>query len=476
MQKPSKHNIQTFSAQFGKTLLVFSVLLAFSCRVKTPPKSEDLQEIAFTNFALPSTWKSAPTDAVINDTTAVAQNWLGDFNDPVLDSLVAEALRYNPDLLIGSSRIEQSEGYVALSKAALRPALNLLGRGGTNMAQDFSMGITGVLLSASWEIDLWGKLRNAKAASIANYDATVESYHAAQLSIAAAVVRNWYNAAEIYQELLLAQEMVKTNNQLADLAKKRFDIGIGNQIDYEIAKANLSSTNDGLQKMQLAYNNQIRALEILIGRYPGAELETTKNLAIIENEIPAGIPLQMLERRPDLKAAQKRFEAAFHKVEEAKANRLPNLKLTANFGELTSSFLNLKSDFENPVSGAGGIASFPIYQGGGIKASIAIRTSEQKQAVYEYSKVVLNAFNDVENALNSTQILLQREKFLSSAVTSSQKAFELEKQLYEVGKTDMRSVSQQQLSLYASKLTLLRVQNEKITQRVNLYLALGGSL
>ncbi|KLT69405.1 efflux transporter outer membrane subunit [Flavobacterium sp. ABG] len=465
--------------EFGKKIVsVSSVVLFFSvlgCKVKTPPANEDLQKEAFTHFVLPSEWKGAKGDGSV-DTSQIAQNWVGNFNDPVLDSLVSEGLRYNSDLLVSSTRIEQAAGYVNMSKAALRPTLNVLGRGGTKMGEDFSLGLSGGLISASWEIDLWGKLRNARSASIAGYQAVQEDYKAAQFSIAGSIVRSWYDATEIYLEEQLVKEMIATNTKLANLAKKRFDIGIGNQIDYELAIANLNSTNDAQKKLQQAYNNQLRALEVLVGRYPSAEIEVNKTLVSINGKVPAGIPMQILERRPDLRAAEKRFAVAFHGVEAAKASRLPNVKLTGSFGVITSTVLQLRPDFQNPTGGVSAVGAMPIYQGGAIKASIEIKTAEQKQAVAEYGRAVLNAISDVENSLEAIQTLDDRENYLNLAVKSNEKAFVLEQQLYDVGKTDMRSVSQQQLGLYASKITLLRLQSEKISQRVSLYLALGGTL
>jgi outer membrane protein TolC len=185
--------------------------------------------------------------------------------------------------------------------------------------------------------------------------------------------------------------------------------------------------------------------------------------------------LQILERRPDVIAAEKRFAAAFYKVGEAKAARLPSIKLTANFGVLGSDVLALKPSLSNPFGGIGGALLAPIYQGGEIKANIEIRTAQQKQVVAEYARVVLNAIVDVENALDNVVTLVEREKYLILAVKSNQKAFTLEEHLFEIGKTDLRSVTQQQLDLFASQILLLHIQSEKILQRINLYIALGGN-
>ncbi len=150
--------------------------------------------------------------------------------------------------------------------------------------------------------------------------------------------------------------------------------------------------------------------------------------------------------------------------------------VSVTVGAITSQVLQLKPDFSNPFGGGGATLLAPIYQGGSIKANIEIRTAEQKQAVAEYARVALNAIVDVENALDAVQSIEEREKYLLLAVNSNQRALQLEQQSYEIGKTDLRSVSRQQLDLFASQISLLRIQSEKIAQRINLYLALGGNM
>ncbi|QLC64758.1 efflux transporter outer membrane subunit [Flavobacterium sp. LPB0248] len=459
----------------GKILLIgfISALMLYGCKVKTPPENKELQKEAFTNLILPSNWKAAKTDAT--DATAVQNNWISFFNDPALDSIVAEAIRYNVDLRVSSARIEQASGYVKASQAALRPAVSLLGRSSTKMGDDLNSGLSGALFSASWELDIWGKLRNARNANQAIFVATQKDYKFAKLSISAAVARNWYLASETYLESQLADQMVDASQEILALAKKRHEIGIGTEIDIEVASSNLSVMKDGQQQLKLAYSNQLRALEILLGRYPSAEIQVNKELIEIKGTIPAGIPLQILENRPDIVAAEKRFAAAFHRVEESRLARLPNLKLTGSFGAITSEVIQLKPDFSNPIGGVGGTVAQPLYLGGAINANIVIRTAEQKVAVAEYARSVLNAIADVENALDAVQTVEEREKLLRLSVTSNQKSFQLEQKLFEVGKTDLRSVSKQQIDLFASQISLLRIQSEKITQRINLFLALGGN-
>jgi len=212
-----------------------------------------------------------------------------------------------------------------------------------------------------------------------------------------------------------------------------------------------------------------------VGRYPSAELAARRDLPSLPGAVPAGLPLQMLERRPDMVAAERRVAAAFNRVGEAKAARLPRIVLKANVAALASEILQLKEDFENPTGGLGGTLLAPIYQGGQLKAQVKLRTFEQKEAVAQYARLALRALGDVENALAAGQSLAERETMLRQILTDQQRVLELTRIRYRVGSDDLRAVQQQDLSVYAARIALLRIQSEQLSQRANLHLALGGS-
>jgi outer membrane protein TolC len=216
-------------------------------------------------------------------------------------------------------------------------------------------------------------------------------------------------------------------------------------------------------------------LELLLGRYPAAELTARESLPSLPGPVPVGMPLESLERRPDMIAAERRVAAAFNRVGEAKAARLPRITLNGNVAYIDSDVLKLKKNFQNPVGGFGGDMVAPIYTGGALQTQVKIRTLEQKTAVAEYAAMALRAIGDVENALAAGQNLAERAQLLEQTVADQQRALELAQTSYRVGETDLRSVQQQQLSVYAARLTSLRVQSEQLSQRVNLHLVLGGS-
>jgi outer membrane protein TolC len=189
--------------------------------------------------------------------------------------------------------------------------------------------------------------------------------------------------------------------------------------------------------------------------------------------VPAGLPSELLERRPDVVAAERRIAGAFYGVKEAQAARLPTIKLVGSVTSLTSEMLVLQ-DLDQPVWSIGGSLLQPVFNGGALQTQVRIRTAEQKQAIAEYGQIGARAFSEVEDALSAEFASGRREAVLARAVAENQTALEFAQQRFKVGSGDMRAVSQQQLALFGTKSALLRMQSERLVQRVNLYLALGG--
>jgi len=450
-------------------LIVVPLLGLAGCIVLLPsPDSEDLKEEELTHAPPPDAWKGpgAAPGTVLDD-------WLATFSDAQLESLVAEAMEYNADLRVAAARAEQAAGYVKAAGGSLWPAVTGLGKGGGEMSGDDS-GLEGWLVSATWEIDLWGRVRYSKRSAKEQYESTEADYVFARQSLAALVAKSWFLATEASLQRGLLTEAVAASAKLQELAEQRQRVGIGNELDIATARVTAQNYKDSLRQVELAYEQALRALELLIGRYPGAEIVVPSEFRELASEVPAGVPSELLERRPDIIAAEKRVAAAFSRVQEAQAARLPKISLTGSISDLTSD-LFLLQDRDNPVWSAGGQILAPLFTGGTLKAQVEIRTAEQKQAVAQYVKTVLNAFGDVENALSSELALRQREEILTAATTDAGRALELAQTRYRVGSGDLRSVQQQQVAYLSAKMNLLRVQSDKRVQRVNLHLALGGN-
>ncbi len=456
----------------SKALLLAVMAILGGCVVTPSPAPEEIRESALQGTEIRDEWSAdRPAAGPISD------YWLSTFADPRLDALVDEAILRNPDLRVAATRVEQSAAYAEIARAALRPSLSLLGTasGSGTGGSDFSSGLQGLLLSASWELDLWGRLRYGRNAAEQSYASAQADFEFARQSLAAQVARSWFIAIDARLSLEAATSMAQAARELLRLSEDRKRVGIDSGRDVALARANLDTFEDMVRQAQQASEQAARSLELILGRYPAAELQAAEAFPALPGPVPVGMPLQMLERRPDMVAAERRVAAAFDRVGEAKAAQLPQITLTAGFGSLTSDVLEFQDDYENPAFGVGVGLLAPIYQGGQLKAQVAVRTAEQAEALARYAGQALTAIGDVENALGTSRLLAERVDLLSRALAEQERALESDLTAYRVGRQDLRPVQQQQVQVQSARMALLRVQSEQLVQRVNLHLALGGS-
>lgn len=451
---------------FTRTGLTLTVGLLAGCTLLAPPASEDLRKDALPNVSVPQQWKQPAEPG------AVVDSGFGSFNDPALEALIREALTYNVDLRAGAARVEQARGYVTVAGADLQPGVAAMAKGGGKWSGDYS-GMQNALIGATWEIDVWGRQRYGARAASDDYASAQLDFDYARQSLAAWVVRSWLLAVQGTQQESLLQEMVQSAGKLVEMAQQRLKSGIGNDQEVVQAQASLGEYRDRLRQTQLARTQALLALEVLLGRYPGADVRTAARLPTLPGPVPAGLPSELLERRPDIVAAERRVAAAFNRTEEARAARLPRISLTATFGAVSSDLIVLQ-DKDNPTAGLGGSLLWPLFTGGALQAQVDIRTAEQQEAVANYATVGLRAFSEVESALASETALRERQAILDRVASDSRRSLELATVQYKVGSSDLRSVLQEQLRLVNTQLSLLQVESERLTQRVNLHLALGG--
>jgi NodT family efflux transporter outer membrane factor (OMF) lipoprotein len=437
------------------------------CVLGDPPNAPQLREQSLSHASIPAEWSA-------KDATAgtVSDGWLASFNDPTLVSLVEEALAYNADLRLAAARVDQAAGYARAAGAAIYPAVSVLASAGGKLSGDAS-GLEFAALAASWELDLWGRVRAAGAAGKAQYAATESDYRYSRESLVALVAKSWFLATEARLQRNIAAGMADASERLAALARERQRVGVSDEYDVVVAEASLGGFRDTARQLEFGYEQSLRALEVLLGRYPSASVEAAVALPAMPPPVPSGLPSELLERRPDVVAAERRVAVAFYRVHEAKAARLPRISLTARGSRVSSDLLVLQ-DYDNPIWSAGVNLLAPLFQGGALQAQVEIQTAEQAQALADYARRGLRAFAEVENALSAERTLKDREAILTRAVVDNDRAVELASVRYRVGAVDLRSVSQQQLALFAARTAQLRVQSEARVQRVNLHLALGG--
>ena len=442
-----------------------AVAFVASCAVKpAPEQSEILADALPDSTEVPTEWAS-PAD----DNGEVDDAWLKSFDDDQLNALVEEALNtQNPNMRALSAQVDRAEASVRLAASALKPTVGVgAGFSGTGgdpaVAQQTTAGGFGV----SWEADVWGRIQAGVNAADENLRATTADFQFARQSLVANVAKAWYVATELNLQVGLAEELVVILEDTAGLVESKESVGQVSMQDVYLVQADLASARDALETARGGQQQARRALEILLGRYPAGEIETATELVPVPPPVPVGLPSQLLERRPDLIAAERRVASAFFMSEQAKLAKLPRFGLNGVGGAA--------SGIDNAIGSLTAGAVAPLYTGGALEAQIDIATADQQVAIAAYGAAVLNAFEDVEAALTNGQVADRREAFLATVLDNNLRAYELAKVQYNVGQIDLLSVLQMQSRWVGARVTLLNIKNQQLAQRINLHLAMGGS-
>ena len=436
---------------------------------KESPEQDEIIFGALPDVDIPMIWTEAAEKGTVPD------GWLTSFNDEQMEAVVGEALQNNMALRAAASQLEAAAQAAIIAGAQMKPVVAASGYGealkvsGADRSDSYGAG-----LNVSWEMDIWGRLRSAATAAEEQFVASAAEFEAARYSLAGQTAKTWYLTTEILQQKQLAEETVAIFERLLRVVEDKKEVGQVADKDVSLARANVAEAKDVLRQAEGAYKQAVRGLEVLLGRYPSAELEVAKDFVPVLPEIPAGVPAQVLERRPDLFAAERRVAAAFQEVRVARLARLPSISLTAAGGGASSDAMDLLGIGPGFFS-VGGNFLAPIYAGGALKAQEAIKTASRKAALAAYGQAALIAFQEAETALTNEGLLADRTGFLARAVADNQRAYDLAQEEYDIGKIDLLSVLQHQARVNASKSALIRIKNARLAQRIDLHLALGGS-
>ena len=268
-------------------------------------------------------------------TGRVDAGWLKTFNDPYLELIVKEGLINNPSLAAAAANVNAAAGLVIVAGSKMKPSVSLGAPatldGGTAYSDAVVPG-AGAGITLSWEADIWGKLAAGKAAAANDAAAVAANYEYGRQSFVAQIAKTYFITTETWLQLRLADSVVSMYELNKKLVIQRLEQGRASKQDLALVNADLASAQDAFEATQGAYADARRALELLLGRYPAAQIEVPEMLAKVPPYPGAGLPSELLERRPDIVAAERQVGAAFERVNEAKAARLPSLKLDASLG------------------------------------------------------------------------------------------------------------------------------------------------
>ncbi len=419
---------------------------------------------------LPVHWKQG------TDSEKVQVGWIHSFNDQTLIKLVEEAQANNQDLRAAAANVERALALAAQAGSALSPSVNVAlggGRSGGVRSTTPESSNQSVNLQASWEADIWGRISAGSKAADASAQAAKADYRFAQHSLAANTTKAYLIAIETKLQAKVVMRRLASLKETLRIVQVRYNNGLVSAQDLALARSDRASVREQLATLEGGERDAIRALEILLGRYPGAELALRDSLPSVPAAPPLGVPSELLERRPDLVVAERRVAAAFNRLEEAKAARLPSLSLTSNIGSSSASLSEVLNP-QNAIWQLGANLLAPVFDGGRRQAQVEIVTAEQKQTLANYGKTALDAFGQVEKALDHGSVLATRENELNTAKTQANAAYQIAKLRYQEGEIALLDLLALQQRVDGATSNLLVVQRLLLEQRVNLHLALGG--
>ncbi len=458
-----------------KTSALATVLVASGC--VTPPANQTDKLEVKTPMAWTATGAGEAIAAPVADT-----GWVNDFDDSLLPQLVAEAIEHNYDLQASAARLEAARAVATISGADRFPQISgrLAGdrrtRSGTsgfaitsNRSDNFNLS-----LSMNWEVDVWGKLRAAHKASIGDWQAAQEDYRAARLSLAAQTAKAWFDVLEADLQVRLASETLKSFESNLSIIEQRFRSGLSKALDVRLTRANVAGARSSLQFRYRQRDGSTRSMETLLGRYPAHQVQAATDLPALTQGVPAGLPSDLLHRRPDIVAAERRFAASGMRLKESRKNMLPSLSLTAGGGTSTDEFDELlNTDFK--VWNLGANLAQPIFQGRRLKANAQRFNALRDRALADYASSALTAFREVETALAAEKFLADQEEALQTAAEESIEAEQLAWDAYQSGLDNIITVLEAQRRSFDSQRQHLQIINQRLQNRINLYLALGGN-
>ncbi|MEM1050465.1 MAG: efflux transporter outer membrane subunit [Pseudomonadota bacterium] len=410
--------------------------------------------------------------------------WIEKLGDPVLVELVREAQLANRDILAAAANVEASYAIARQARSALFPAIDAgVTARESELFENPTAGQTSSVflspdydfsLQASWEADLWGRIRAGRNAAYASAQAVEADFRFAQYSLAAAVAQSYFAVIEADLQIDVAQRTYDSYAEIDRIVRVRVREGYADEQDLRTAASDLATIRDSLENALGAKRSAVRALEILVGRYPSTTLEGAKQLPATPPAPPSGLPSQLLERRPDVIAAERDVSAAFSELDQTKAARLPILNLTGSVGGSSNELDNIL-DGRNLVWSVIGSLLQPIFDGDLRGSQVDEADANKRAAVANYAATALSALEEVENNLDQFTVLRLREGALLDARDEAIEAVRLAEFRYKEGETDLIDLLNIQQRQFSTEQEFVSIQRARVDQWVNLNLALGGS-
>ena len=430
-------------------------------------------------YKRPDTDLPAGADAT-NYTVFTQQNWWSMFSDEVLNQMEDTALKYNWDLKATVARVDQARAAVTIAGADQLPSVSASvssGREGNALGSGESTSRAG--LNVSFELDLWGIYRRLKESARAKLLATEAARDTVRLTLTADVAKQYFTMLMLDNQIKIARQTLEARQENVRIYQSRYEAGYATEVEVRRVQANMSSVKAEEENLRLQLSKTETALSVLLGKSPRAMLEETiqrgksLNEIILVPDVPANLPSDLLERRPDVMTAEENLVAANADIGVARTAYFPSISLTAAAGYASNALTGLFSG----NSGVWNLASSmeaPIFEGGKIKAQNKQAEAKYQEVLAEYQKTVQLAFKEALDAINSNQMYRQIYESYLSQTNDMRRSYELTKKQEDaglIGVTDLLSVEE---TLLSSEMNLSTARKNELDAVVDLAKALGG--
>ncbi|MEM5295015.1 efflux transporter outer membrane subunit [Burkholderia sp. JPY481] len=410
--------------------------------------------------------------------------WWEQFQDPVLNQLIATALQDNRDVKVAAARVDEFRGMFVTTRSGLFPQVSAgadASRQRVSQVEAVTVpkGVSPVYnqfdatLAVSWELDLFGKVRRETEAARANLLASEEGRRATILTLVSSVASAYINLRSLDRQLEIAKETVQSRAESVRVFEARFRYGEVSQMELAQSQSEYQAAQVTVPQLEAQIGQQEDALSVLIGRNPGAILRGRELSQMGTPPIPEGLPSELLERRPDLLEAEQTLVAQNALIGAARALYFPSISLTGLFGSVSAQFSNLFTGPARVWSFAGSVTQ-PIFTAGNITGQVHQAEARQQEALYSYEKAIQVAFQEVEDSLISVQKTHQALDAQNLQVEALVTYARLARQRYEGGYTSYIEVLDAERSLFNAQLSYAQTQGAVLTSYVTLYKATGG--
>ncbi|MEW6077889.1 MAG: efflux transporter outer membrane subunit [Thermodesulfobacteriota bacterium] len=410
--------------------------------------------------------------------------WWEQFNDPVLNELITVALQENKDLLIASARVEQYLGLYGRTRSFLFPQIGASGSGyrervtkdgrsplpaDMNPVDNSFQG----LISAGWEFDIWGRNRRATEAARAELTGAEETRNAVMLTLVASVANTYIDLRDLDRELEITRQTAALRGATYDLFKERFASGVVSELELSQVRSEYEKALATIPRIEKSVIQTENALSILLGRNP-APITRGKDIDVLSIPcVPAGIPSDLLTRRPDIRQAEADLVAANARIGVARSQYFPSISLTGYDGTASAEFDEL-FDSSSHIWSYGLEATVPIFTFGRISGSVKAAEAMQQQTLFRYQQAIQNAFRDMDDALIDQQKSQEELAAQTRQVDALQNYARLARLRFDEGYTSYLEVLDAERSLFNEQLNLTQIQAGTLRSLVNLYKAMGG--